>query len=118
MGSKRPNKWLQFYRPMFASEGDARTFVEPLEAVGIGDPRHQAKIMMHQTQRLISLADDIPSIDAATKHCNCSFFLSVPSTLLSCSKILLVRANHEPTCGTSLNGFYHLNNNSNFALAS
>jgi predicted RNase H-like HicB family nuclease len=61
-GGKRPDKWLLFYGPMFASEEDARSFVGPLEKLGNGDPRHRAKIMMHQTQRLISLADDLPSI--------------------------------------------------------
>jgi hypothetical protein len=62
MGSQRPDKWLLFYKPMFADEDAARAFVEPLEALCTGDPRHPAKIMMHQTQRLISLADDLPSI--------------------------------------------------------
>ena len=62
MGRQRPNKWLLFYGPLFASVDDARGFVETLEALCNGDPRHPAKIMMHQTQRLISLADDLPSI--------------------------------------------------------
>ncbi|MCK4621669.1 MAG: hypothetical protein KAT62_05570 [Desulfuromonadales bacterium] len=56
------NKWLQFFEPFFPTPGEARTFVEELEPLCIDDTPHPAKIMMHQTQRLISLADDIPEI--------------------------------------------------------
>ncbi|MBK5964686.1 hypothetical protein CCR95_11495 [Thiocystis minor] len=53
-------KWVTFYEQSFSNRRAAEVFVEELE--GIDDPtmpRHRAKIMMHQAQRLISLADDI-----------------------------------------------------------
>jgi hypothetical protein len=75
MGSKGPNKWLRFYRPTFTSDDDTLAFVEPLEALRIGDPRHTAKIMMHQTQRLISLADDVPSIRRGNETLQLLFLL-------------------------------------------
>lgn len=62
MSNNNIEKWVQFYEPFFGSEGAARDFVAPLEALRLGEPRHPAKIMMHQTQRLVSLADDIPKI--------------------------------------------------------
>lgn len=56
------NRWLPFYKQFFDSEVEALTFVESLESLCFGDPRHPAKIMMHQTQRLVSLADEFPKI--------------------------------------------------------
>ncbi|MBI5007864.1 MAG: hypothetical protein HZB95_12170 [Nitrosomonadales bacterium] len=53
-------KWIDFYEQSFPNREAATSFVEELE--GITDraiPRHRAKIMMHQAQRLISLSDDI-----------------------------------------------------------
>lgn len=62
MGAVNVDRWLPFFEPFFSSPADTRSFVEPLESLCLGDPRHQAKIMMHQTQRLISLSDDLPQI--------------------------------------------------------
>ena len=62
MSAESLKKWVGFYKPFFPSERLARDFVVPFEALPLGDPRHPAKIMMHQVQRLVSLADDIPSI--------------------------------------------------------
>src|SRR5690606_10903130 len=62
MGSGNVGKWLRFYEPFFDSEQEAVAFVAPLEELRLGHPRHTAKIMMHQAQRLVSLADDIPKI--------------------------------------------------------
>ena len=62
MGEDEVDRWLPFYKPFFPSVADARAFVAHLEALRLGDPDHPAKIMMHQTQRLISLSDDLPNI--------------------------------------------------------
>jgi hypothetical protein len=62
MSSDDAERWLSFYKPFFASETEARTFVESLESLYLGDSRHPAKIMMHQAQRLVSLADELPQI--------------------------------------------------------
>ncbi len=56
------DKWIDFYEPFFPNRVAAQAFVTPLEAYDLDSPRHKAKIMMHQAQRLISLADDIATI--------------------------------------------------------
>lgn len=53
------DQWINFYSSCFASREEAGAFVEECEA--LSGP-HSAKIIMHQGQRLISLADDIPKI--------------------------------------------------------
>ena len=53
------DQWIDFYALCFASRDEARAFVQQCEA--LSGP-HAAKIIMHQGQRLISLADDIPRI--------------------------------------------------------
>jgi hypothetical protein len=75
MGSSDPNKWPAFYRPFFRSDIDARAFVAPVEALRLGDARHPAKIMMHQAQRLVSLADDLPSIRKGNETLQLLFLL-------------------------------------------
>jgi len=60
---------------MFPNKDETRASVDPLEALCSGDPRHPAKIMMHQTQRLISLADDIPSIPSGNEALQLLFLL-------------------------------------------
>ena len=62
MGSGNPEKWLSFYRPFFGNEDQVRDFVASVETLGPDDRRHAAKIMMHQTLRLVSLADKVPLI--------------------------------------------------------
>ena len=52
-------KWVEFYEPFFPDWAAAAAFVGLLEGLGPEAPRHRAKIMMHQIQRLVSLADDI-----------------------------------------------------------
>ena len=56
------DKWIEFYTPYFQTEDEAKLFIESLEALGRTDPMHPAKIMMHQVQRLVTLADDIDKI--------------------------------------------------------
>lgn len=53
---------IDFYEPFFPDRAAAATFVGPLEDLEREAPRHRAKIMMHQVQRLVSLADDIDQI--------------------------------------------------------
>lgn len=52
--------WVAFFMPFFDSRGAAEDWVARCEASV--SPQNAAKIMMHQTQRLISLADDLPKI--------------------------------------------------------
>ncbi|MEC4890824.1 MAG: hypothetical protein RI101_12265 [Nitrospira sp.] len=54
--------WLSFYLPHFALLEEAEHFVQACENLHPLAPNHDAKIMMHQTQRLISIADDLPQI--------------------------------------------------------
>ena len=56
------DKWIDFYESFFPTRADAQAFVEALEALDADAPRHRAKIMMHQAQRLVSLADDLAQI--------------------------------------------------------
>lgn len=56
------NAWIDFYKPFFATPEAARSFVESLEKNKPSDPRYPATVMMHQAQRLISIADDIDVI--------------------------------------------------------
>lgn len=56
------DEWIDFYELFFPTRAAAQAFVERLEELDADAPRHRAKIMMHQTQRLVSLSDDIPQI--------------------------------------------------------
>lgn len=53
------DQWVDFYAPFFPSRSEASVFVQQCEAL---PGPHAAKIIMHQGQRLVSLADDIPKI--------------------------------------------------------
>jgi len=55
-------EWIDFYVPFFGSREEAALFVERFERLTLEDSHHPAKIMMHQTQRLVSLAGDLPQI--------------------------------------------------------
>jgi hypothetical protein len=52
--------WVDFFMPFFDSREATGNWVARCEA--LTPPQNVAKIMMHQTQRLISLADDLPKI--------------------------------------------------------
>jgi hypothetical protein len=69
------DKWIEFFSPFFSSPDEAKAFVEPLEALDVEDRKHPAKIMMHQTQRLISLADDLPIIRKGRESLQLLFLL-------------------------------------------
>lgn len=71
----RMDKWIDFFAPYFHNREDAKKFVEPLEALALKDPRHPAKIMLHQTQRLISISDDLPIIRKGKEALQLAFLL-------------------------------------------
>ncbi len=54
--------WVNFYEPFFKDRQSAIQFVEQCENLSPDNANHVAKIMMHQTQRLVSIADDLPQI--------------------------------------------------------
>jgi hypothetical protein len=56
------NDWSRFFKPYFADSMTAEGFISKCEALTPSDSNHRAKIMMHQTQRLISIADDLPKL--------------------------------------------------------
>lgn len=53
------NEWIDFYQYYFQNLDEATKFVESCEKLTNDDGNHIAKIMMHQTKRLISLSDDM-----------------------------------------------------------
>ena len=55
-------QWIEFYQEFFETEEETKDFVEELEALNRDSSSHRAKIMMHQAQRLVSLADEIVQI--------------------------------------------------------
>jgi len=69
------DKWIDFYAPFFESREAVSQFIEELENLGPEDVKHPAKIMMHQAQRLVSLADDLPQIRAQRESLQLLFLL-------------------------------------------
>jgi hypothetical protein len=67
--------WIDFFSPHFPSREAARAFVAPLEGLELDDPRHSAKVMMHQVQRLISIAEDLPQIRQGKESLQLMFLL-------------------------------------------
>jgi hypothetical protein len=70
------DKWISFYSMHFDNRQETIDFVQLLEALDLAAPNHRAKIMMHQIQRLVSLADDVQKI---TENCDALrlFFLII-----------------------------------------
>jgi hypothetical protein len=56
------NNWLSFFTSYFPDPHTAEEFVSRCESLTPTDANHKAKIMMHQTQRLVSIADDLPKL--------------------------------------------------------
>jgi hypothetical protein len=56
------SKWIGFYCQHFSSPDEAEAFVASVEGLPPKHPKYPAMIMMHQSQRLISLADDVDAI--------------------------------------------------------
>ena len=69
------DKWIDFYAPFFENREKARQFVENLEKLDVNDVKYAAKIMMHQAQRLVSLADDLPQIRAGKESLQLLFLI-------------------------------------------
>lgn len=67
------DRWTEFYAPHFASEEDAAGFVSRCEATT--PPNHQAKVMMHQVRRLVSIADEMPKIRPARESLQIFFLI-------------------------------------------
>lgn len=70
------NKWINFYEQFFIDHAAAKIFVDSVEF--IDDPeitKHRAKIMMHQVQRLVSLADDLIEIRKGKESISLLFLL-------------------------------------------
>lgn len=59
LGATAMDKWIDFYEPYFPDRAAATAFVSDLETLTPDNPRHRAKVMMHQVQRLVSLGDDL-----------------------------------------------------------
>ncbi|MBU0656695.1 MAG: hypothetical protein KJ914_16360 [Gammaproteobacteria bacterium] len=55
-------KWINFYRPYIATESELQEFVTGCENLQPEDHNHRAKIMMHQGQRLLVIADSMEEI--------------------------------------------------------
>lgn len=68
-------KWIEFYTPVFATGEEATAFVAELEQLTPDSPRHRAKIMMHQVQRMVSLADDVGDIRPGRESLQLLFLL-------------------------------------------
>ena len=70
------DKWIDFYEQFFPDRDTAQLFIKELEAVNDPTtPKHRAKIMMHQVQRLVSLSDDIIKIRAGKESLQLIFLL-------------------------------------------
>lgn len=81
--------WLDFYSPYFSSVQEAKSFVEQIEVIPVGDPMHRKKILMHQTQRLVSIAIDIDQIRPRKQALQLAFLI------ISCENISKLFHNYE-----------------------
>ncbi len=81
--------WLDFYNPYFASAQEVTAFVEQIEAIPTGDPMYRRKILMHQTQRLVSIAIDIDQIRPRKQAVQLAFLI------ISCESISKLFHNYE-----------------------
>lgn len=67
------DKWVDFYQPYFADRAATEKWVAQCEA--LAPPHNHAKIMMHQAQRLVSIADDMPKIKKAAESLQLLFHM-------------------------------------------
>ena len=81
--------WLDFYSPYFSSAQEAIDFVEQIEAIPAGNPMHRQKILMHQTQRLVSIAIDLEKIRPRKQALQLAFLI------ISCENISKLFHNYE-----------------------
>jgi hypothetical protein len=66
------DNWTDFFVPYFPQRAEVDAFVRRCEEL---EGPHPAKIMMHQTQRLISLADDVANLPSGTDGLRLLFFI-------------------------------------------
>lgn len=66
-------KWVNFYVPFFPARAETEAWVAQCEA--LAPPNNHAKIMMHQAQRLISIADDLPHIRPHAESLQLMFYM-------------------------------------------
>jgi hypothetical protein len=69
------DKWLDFYRPYFCKSSDLLHFVQDCEDLAVDDPRHRAKIMMHQGMRLLSIANRMDIVEKGYEPLKLLFLL-------------------------------------------
>jgi hypothetical protein len=67
--------WLDFYRAHFPDEEALKCFVEGCEQLEPDDQKHRAKIMMHQGQRLLTIADAMETVESGREPLKLLFLL-------------------------------------------
>ena len=67
--------WLDFYRAYFRNEETLRFFVVRCEQLESHDQKHRAKVMMHQGQRLLTVADAMDSVVSGREPLKLLFLL-------------------------------------------
>src|SRR5689334_12003648 len=67
-----PDEWTTFFMPYFSSPESVHEFVQRCEQL---DGPHPAKLMMHQTQRLVSLADEAPQLPSGGESLKVLFLI-------------------------------------------
>jgi hypothetical protein len=67
--------WLDFYRTYFPDEEALKCFVEGCEELEPDDPKHRAKIMMHQGKRLLTIADAMETVVSGREPLKLLFLL-------------------------------------------
>jgi len=67
--------WLDFYRTYFPNEEALKCFVEGCEKLEFDDPRHRAKVMMHQGKRLLTIADAMEAVVSGREPLKLLFLL-------------------------------------------
>jgi len=77
-------EWCNFYRPFFPTNIETEKFVNSCEEqLPTGNT---SKIIMHQTQRLVSLADDLPKIRPARESLQILFLMICTETVAKLHK--------------------------------
>ena len=66
-------QWVNFFKPFFPTPAATEAWVERCEL--LAPPNNHAKIMMHQAQRLISIADDLQKIRPHAESLQLMFYM-------------------------------------------
>ncbi len=69
------SNWVDFYESFFINRSETENFVKLYENLNSQDAKHSAKIMMHQTQRLVSISDELPTIRPGKESLQLLFLL-------------------------------------------